>query len=158
MGEAKEGNEVWREYLKHLLRENDKALVKALVIIARNEMTATQAYGKSGWRPGAKGFNRYDRDTLMNTYESFCRCHRLSENQMNVLRAALPKYWKQLKEAAVQKQLLKERLRVPSEDEGSWQYNHKAKELQLCLGSGTGCEYGICDECPALIGKDDADD
>lgn len=151
MGEKKDGNKAWREYLKHLLRNNDKALLKALDIIYKNELEATSCHGQSGWRPGAKGFNLHDRDTLMSIAESYYRCHRISEDRLLILRARLPKYWKQLKVAADEKQKLKERLQEAKHDQGSWTYNHDMKDIQMCMGEGMGCEYGICDECPALI-------
>lgn len=85
----------WKEYLKNLVKTNDKALTKSIMVIYGNQTREEQSAGTS-FEENAIGFSRND-CKLMSRYAEMIKsgCE-LSSGQLSISRIIMPKYWKQL--------------------------------------------------------------
>lgn len=85
----------WKVYLKHLVRTNDKALVRAILLVYANQTWAEQEAGESMEHNGV-GFTQYDATSMSRIAEKLKAQQPLTDRELEHARWTMPKYWKQL--------------------------------------------------------------
>lgn len=146
----------WEKYLRNLVRTNEKALLKSIMIIYNNQTFEEKEAGTSIYE-NKIGFNRFDSKEMMRIARKIKQGTHLTEYEIAHARIVMPKYWKQLMIISKQKQkdkkeqeefeeeLEKERIITQEKKELS----HELEEnMYRCINEGVSCSYYICDECP----------
>lgn len=149
----------WEKYLRNLVRTNEKALLKSIMLIYNNQTFEEKEAGTSIYE-NKIGFNRFDSKEMMRIARKIKQGTRLTEYEIAHARIVMPKYWKQLMIISKQKQkdkkeqeefeeeLEKERLMAQEKKELS----HELEEnVYRCINEGVPCSYYICDECPNTL-------
>lgn len=85
----------WKEYLQNLLRTNDKALYKAIVLIAKYQTPIEVASGAT-LEHNNLGFGTVDAKFLTSMAFKINNGVPLTEKELAISRNKMPKYWKQL--------------------------------------------------------------
>lgn len=98
----------WEIYLKDLLQRNNKALIKALLLIY-DRQTEEEKHISESIQDNSIGFNKYDTYILTYYAKSILEGGLLSPEDVYVIRAKMPKYWKQLMNISKQQQEEKKR-------------------------------------------------
>ena len=150
----------WEAYLKDLLKTNDKALLRAIILIYDNQTSEEKDKGES-IEDNCIGFSKIDAKEMGDIARKIKANKALTKGELAKSRNKMQKYWKQLmiiskkqaeakklqeqKELEAQKEAIKkfERLR---------RFRHDIETLRKCSEEGISCEYGICDECPITTG------
>ena len=85
-------NKVWdKEAINNLLRRNDKAVERAILLIYSFQTYEERIYGHSGIKNG-KGFNRLDSNILSSFAEQLNKGYNLTEKQIAIARPKMLKY------------------------------------------------------------------
>lgn len=87
----------WREYLQHLVKTNDKALIRAIHVIYARQTEEEQYYGTTTDHNG-RGFGKIDAAFFTEIVDRLRHGGKLSPKQMAIARNKMPKYWRQLME------------------------------------------------------------
>lgn len=156
----------WESYLKDLLKSNDKALLRAIVLIHDNQTQEEKSKGKS-IEDNCIGFSKIDAKEMGEIANKIRAGKALTEGELAKSRNKMQKYWKQLmiisKKQAEAKKLqeqkeLEEKLAkeeqeaIEKDAEKLEQFKQVIKTLCKCSEEGIQCGYGICDECPVTVG------
>ena len=147
----------WEAYLKDLLKTNDKALLRAIVLVYDNESIEDNCIG----------FSKIDAKEMGDIARKIKANKALTKGELAKSRNKMQKYWKQLmiiskKQAEAKKlqeqkeleaKLAEEELAAQKEDaEKLERFRQDIETLRKCSEEGISCEYGICDECPITTG------
>lgn len=154
----------WEAYLKDLLRVNDTALLKAIVLIHDKQTVEEKNKGKS-IDDNFAGWSKWDAKEMSEIAIKVKRGEPLTDGELAKSRNKMQKYWKQLMNISKQQQKEKNRVEpraleqkglqiVASEEQQvkEEQFRVSVEVLRRCLEDGVACEYGICDECPIAHG------
>lgn len=156
----------WEAYLKDLLKTNDKALLRAIVLIYDNQTPEEKDKGES-IEDNCVGFSKIDAKEMGDIARKIKANKTLTKGELAKSRNKMQKYWKQLmifsKKRAEAKKLQKQReleakraeeeLTTHKEDiEKLERFRQDMEILRKCSEEGISCEYGICDECPITTG------
>lgn len=156
----------WEKYLKDLLRTNDQALLKAIVLIYNSQTDEEKNKGES-IENNHIGFSKIDAKEMGDIAKKIKADKALTKSELAKSRNKMQKYWKQLmiisKEKAEAKRLQKQKkLKEKLMKEEQEARKEKAKRLEIfrqdiktlrkCSEEGISCEYGICGECPITTG------
>ena len=156
----------WEAYLKDLLKTNDKALLKAIVLIYDSQ-THEEKDKCESIDDNCIGFSKNDTKEMGDIARKIKANKELTEKELAKSRNKMQKYWKQLmiiskKQAEAKKlqeqnklenKLAKEELAVQKEDKEKLErFRQDTEILRKCSEEGIPCEYGICDECPITTG------
>lgn len=156
----------WEAYLKDLLKINDKALLKAIVLIHDLQTEEEKAKGEST-EDNFVGWTKWDAKEMGNIAKKIKRGEPLTIGELAKSRNKMQKYWKQLmyiskhqqEEKAkaealeLENKLAEEaRLAEVQNKEGREQFKQHNEMLRRCAEEGIACDYGICDECPVTQG------
>ena len=142
----------WEEYLKQLVKTNDKALYKAIVIIYNNQ-TEEEKVKQESVEDNNVGFTKWDAKELGNIARKIIGGEQLTSGEIAKSRNKMQKYWKQLmivskrQIATRAQQELVERQKISKQH-----FQDSLETLRRCSEQGTPCEFGICDECPVAQG------
>ena len=93
----------WEKYLRNLVRTNEKALLKSIMIIYNNQTFEEKEAGTSIYE-NKIGFNRFDSKEMMRIARKIKQGTHLTEYEIAHARIVMPKYWKQLMIISKQKQ------------------------------------------------------
>lgn len=150
----------WESYLKDLVRTNDQALLRAIVLIYDNQTDEEKLKGES-IEDNCIGFSKIDAAEMGAIARKIKAKKQLSKGELAKSRNKMQKYWKQLmiiskKQAEAKKQQYDEQ----AEEAAINEYENEKKEqlkdfcevLRRCSEEGISCDYGICDECPVTTG------
>lgn len=150
----------WESYLKDLVRTNDQALLRAIVLIYDNQTDEAKLKGES-IEDNCIGFSKIDAAEMGAIARKIKAKKQLSKGELVKSRNKMQKYWKQLmiiskKQAEAKKQQYDEQ----AEEAAINEYENEKKEqlkdfcevLRRCSEEGISCDYGICDECPVTTG------
>ena len=85
----------WKEYLKNLLKTNDKALYRAIVLISDYQTPEEKAWGVT-IDSNKKGFGTVDARFLTSMALKIKGGVPLTEKEKAICRNKMPKYWHQL--------------------------------------------------------------
>lgn len=149
----------WEKYLRNLIRTNEKALLKSIMIIYNNQTFEEKEAGTSIYE-NKIGFNRFDSKEMMRIARKIKQGTHLTESEIAHARIVMPKYWKQLMIISKQKQKdKKEKEEIEEELEKERILTQEKKELSheleenvyRCINEGVSCSYYICDECPNTL-------
>lgn len=89
-------NKVWdKEAINNLLRRNDKAVERAILLLYSFQTYAEKHYGHTETNNGV-GFNRYDSNILSSFAEQLNKGNSLSPKQLIIARIKLQKYTGQI--------------------------------------------------------------
>lgn len=155
----------WKAYLKDLLKTNDKALLRAIVLIYNNQTDEEKNKGES-IENNRIGFSKIDAKEMGDIARKIKAGKALTKGELAKSRNKMQKYWRQLmiisKEQAEAKKLQKqkeledmlaEELAAIEEDKLKLeQFREHNEILRRCSEEGITCSYGICDECPITTG------
>lgn len=150
--EAFTTNKQWESYLKQLVKTNDVALFRAIVLIYENQ-TEEEKYAGESVEDNKIGFSKYDARELSAIALKIKARKPLSKAEVARSRIKMPKYWRQLmvisKRRMAARKVLEEE--IHQEMQGSIQpCSIQSKALIKCSDEGITCTYGICDECPNI--------
>lgn len=150
----------WEGYLKNLVRTDEKALFKAIILIYANQTNEEQYSGESVEDNGI-GFTKHDAKEMTPIAKKLKRGEVLNQSEIAKSKNKMPKYWKQL--MTISKRQMKEReeqmlnalnampeLELPPEAVAQFAYHNEV--LRKCSEEGVSCDYGICDECILTTG------
>ena len=98
----------WRNYLQTLVRTNDKALVRAIMVVYGRQTEHEKYYGVTVEENGM-GFGKVDAEFFTSLVAQLQAGRRLSEKQLAIARNKMPKYWKQLMIVSKEKMAKEER-------------------------------------------------
>ena len=156
----------WEAYLKDLLKTNDKALLKAIVLIYDNQTPEEKDRGES-IEDNCIGFSKIDAKEMGDIARKIKAGKVLTKGELAKSRNKMQKYWKQLmiiskkraearklqKQRALEIKMAEEELAIQKEDaEKLERFRQDIEILRKCSEEGISCEYGICDECPITTG------
>lgn len=150
----------WESYLKDLVRTNDQALLRAIVLIYDNQTDEEKLKGES-IEDNCIGFSKIDAAEMGAIVRKIKAKKQLSKGELAKSRNKMQKYWKQLmiiskKQAEAKKQQYDEQAEEAAineyENEKKEQFKDFCEVLRRCSEEGISCDYGICDECPVTTG------
>lgn len=137
----------WKEYLQKLVRTNDKALVRSVLVIYDRQTPSERISGQSTEDNGI-GFSKWDAEEMSKIAIKIKNGLRLSSNELLRARIIMPKYWRQLMEISkvtVARRMEEEYNILRSREAEKFRDANNA--MVKCMEEGVQCEYGICDEC-----------
>lgn len=162
----------WGAYLKDLLKTNNKALLRAIVLIYDNQTPEEKDKGES-IENNYIGFNKIDAKEMGDIAKKIKANKALTKVELAKSRNKMQKYWKQLmiisKKQVEAKKLQEQReleakmaeevaaaeevATIEEEDKLKLeQFREHNEILRRCSEEGIACSYGICDECPITTG------
>lgn len=156
----------WESYLKDLVRSDDKALLRAIVCIYDNQTDEEKLKGES-IEDNCIGFSKIDAKEMGDIARKIKAGKPLTKSELAKSRNKMQKYWKQLmiisKKQASERSLRRQEEidRKFDEEASELERENKAKlesfrqhneTLRQCAEEGKSCDYGICDECPIVMG------
>lgn len=156
----------WEAYLKDLIKTNDNALLKAIVLVYDNQTDEEKSKGES-IEDNCIGFSKIDAKEMGDIARKLKAGKTLTKGELAKSRNKMQKYWKQLMIIS-KKQAEAKRLQEQKELEDKFSEEEAAIEeenrlrleqfrehneiLRQCSEEGITCSYGICDECPIVTG------
>ena len=150
--EAFETDKEWKMYLQNLVKTNERALLKAIVLIYDNQTPEEQQSGES-IEDNDIGFTKYDAKELGDIAKKIKVGEQLTAGELAKSKNKMTKYWKQLmvisKRQIVEKAEQERIKRLQCEKQ---YFEHSIEVMRKCSEEGIACEYGICDECPVMQG------
>lgn len=85
----------WKEYLQELVQTNNKALLRAIVVIGElqtpEELDLAETIDHNNW-----GWGAVDAEFFTTCYFKLLRGESLTPKELTVARNKMPKYWRQL--------------------------------------------------------------
>lgn len=142
----------WKEYLQNLVSHNDKALMRAIVLIYEQQTLEEKQLGESKEENDA-GFTKVDAKVLGDIAEKIKQGQQLTAGELAKSRNKMKKYWKQLMLISKKQQQEKQQLQDAQQMlEKKKQFEESVEVLRKCSEEGVACGYGICDECPVTQG------
>lgn len=154
----------WEAYLKDLIRTNDKALLRAIVLIHDMQTEEEKAQNESTIDNNI-GWSKWDAKEMGDIAKKLKRGEPLTNGELAKSRNKMQKYWKQLMHISKQQQATKngqepkaleqKGLQINASEERQLKEEHfrtSLDTLRRCSEDGIACEYGICDECPVTQG------
>lgn len=142
----------WEVYLKRLVKTNDEALYKAIVLIYNNQ-TEEEKQRRESVEDNNIGFTKWDAQE-MSEMALAIKCGKgLTVGQVAKARNKMTKYWRQLMDNSLQRMEREKREREEKiAKERLEQFRIHNETLRCCSDEGKMCEYGICDECVLTCG------
>ena len=150
--EAFKTDKEWKMYLQSLVKTNEKALLKAIVLIYDNQTPEEQQNGES-IEDNDIGFTKYDAKELGDIAKKIKNGKLLTAGELAKSKNKMTKYWKQL--MVISKRQIAERAeqkRIKRAQYEKQYFEHSIEVMRKCSEEGIACEYGICDECPVTQG------
>lgn len=145
----------WEGYIKKLLRTNDKALLRSIVLIYERQ-TDEEKYVNESINENSVGFSKVDAKEMGVIAQKIKRHEKLSEGELAKSRNKMQKYWKQLmvisKEKIEQRNREDQELLFKRKEEEVRIFKENLEVIRRCSEEGISCDYGICDECPLTNG------
>ncbi len=149
----------WEFYIKNLVKTNDRALVKAILLIYDLQTEEEKNTGQSV-EENKIGFNKIDAYELGNIAKKIKRGQSLTKLEVAKSRNKMQKYWKQLmiiskrQMKKVEDAKLNEELAIIQEEQNEKleSFREHNEILRKCSEEGILCSYGICDECLLTTG------
>lgn len=137
----------WESYLKNLIKINDKALLKSIILIYNNQTNEEKNKGES-IEDNKIGFSKIDAYEMGKIALKIKKGKPLTEGELAKSRNKMQKYWKQLMIISKRKMEAKELEDVIEIIEK----NEEVDEiLRQCIEEGKSCSYGICSDCPKCL-------
>lgn len=85
----------WKEYLQNLVQEDEKALLRAIVVIGQyqtpEELALAETVDHNNW-----GWGTIDAKFFTGCYFKLLRGEALTRKELAIARNKMPKYWRQL--------------------------------------------------------------
>ena len=150
----------WEAYLKDLLKTNDKALLRAIILIYDNQTSEEKDKGES-IEDNCIGFSKIDAKEMGDIARKIKANKALTKGELAKSRNKMQKYWKQLmiiSKKRVETKKLQEQKELEAQKEAIEKFERLKRfrqdieTLRKCSEEGISCEYGICDECPIITG------
>ena len=145
----------WEAYLKDLLKTNDKALLRAIVLVYDNQTPEEKDKGES-IEDNCIGFSKIDAKEMGDIARKIKANKALTKGELAKSRNKMQKYWKQLmiiSKKQAEAKIAAEELATQKENaEKLERFRQDIETLRKCSEEGISCEYGICDECPITTG------
>lgn len=152
----------WKEYLKDLIKTNDKALLKSILLIYDNQ-TLEEKSRKESIEENKIGFSKVDVKEMSEIALKIKKGKELTKGEFAKSRNKMQKYWKQLmtisKEKAEAERIEEENRKdleiflqeLESEKLKEEENERMQEEIIHNCTKGIACSYGICSECHYFI-------
>lgn len=142
----------WEAYLKKLIKTNEKALLKSILLIYDNQTNDEKEIGKSV-EDNKVGFSKWDAEEMSDIAKKLKQNKELSLNEIVHARLVMPKYWKQLMIISKRNMELEKELSAIKQvvEENTKTFDETAEKIRQCFEEGKACDYGICNECPYVL-------
>ena len=135
----------WEDYLKNLVKTNDRALFKAIILIYDMQTNEEKSTGSSVEENKA-GFSKVDAYEMGVIAKKIKRDDHLTKGEIAKSRNKMPKYWKQL--MIISKRNMQERKEEEAMQEAAQEEYYEQLRFEDVIEEKTcPCSYGICDEC-----------
>lgn len=85
----------WKDYIQKLLYTNQKALLKALIVLYNYQETDEKILGVA-IHENKVGFSKNDSEVLTKIAEKFVSGKKLTITEFYTVQSRVPKYWKQI--------------------------------------------------------------
>lgn len=156
----------WRLYLQDLVKTNDTALLRAIVLIYNNQ-TYEEKQSHEAKDENNIGFTKHDAKEMSEIAEKIIKGEQLTAGELAKSRNKMTKYWHQLMDISLRQQKEQESASkqpepkkveepeqvAPEPDRDKVeQFKSFTEAMRKCSEDGIACEYGICDECPVVTG------
>lgn len=151
----------WEDYLKNLVKTNDRALFKAIILIYDMQTNEEKSIGSSVEENNV-GFSKVDAYEMGIIAKKIKRGDPLTKGEIAKSRNKMPKYWKQLmiiskrnmQEHKKEDAKLNEELAIAQEEQNEKleRFREHNEILRKCSEEGISCSYGICNECLLTTG------
>lgn len=147
--------EQWKIYLKNLVKTNDKALFRAIILIYNNQ-TEEEKCRRESIEDNKRGFDKIDAFEMAAIANKIKNGQQLTKGELYKSRNKMTKYWKQLMiiskaKMEKEKQELERALNEVAHKAQQELMKTDNNEIIKCLKEGKSCSYGICSECPLSI-------
>lgn len=153
----------WKAYLQNLMKYDDNALLRAIVLIYENQ-TDEEKTANESFEDNHIGFSMFDAKEMGYIARKIKSKKPLTEMELAKSRIKMPKYWRQLmviskrhihkqnlQRQEFEQQCLEELLLEVEEREKERikleNFRQHNETLRRCAEEGKACDYGICDEC-----------
>lgn len=137
----------WEVYIKALLKDNTKALLRAIVLVYDNQTDEEKAMAESVEENNI-GFTKWDAKELSAVARKIKAREPLSDAELARARNKMGKYWRQLMVISKRNIEHAEAEKKAAELAAAHESFRAAQEaIRCCAEEGKPCEYGICDEC-----------
>lgn len=136
----------WESYLKNLVKTNDNALLKSIILIYDGQTQEEKNKGES-IEDNCIGFSKIDAYEMGQIAKKIKSGQPLTKGEIAKSRNKMQKYWKQLMVISKKRAELEELQEIEKNFEERFKEN---ETLQMCE-EGKSCEYGICSECPLSV-------
>ena len=85
----------WKAYIQKLLYTNQKALLKALIVLYDFQEADEKMYG-AAIHENKVGFSKNDSEILSKIAEKFISGQKLTQHEYYIVQTKIPHYWKQI--------------------------------------------------------------
>ena len=135
----------WEDYLKNLVKTNDRALFKAIILIYDMQTNEEKSTGSSVEENNA-GFSKVDAYEMGIVAKKIKRGDPLTKGEIAKSKTKMPKYWKQL--MIISKRNMQEHKEEEAMQEAVQEEYYEQLRFEDVIEEKTcPCSYGICDEC-----------
>lgn len=93
--EGKQTQKWWKDYIQGLIRTDDKALLRSIVVIGDMQEPVEKALAETV-HLNDRGFGKVDAELMTECYFRLKRGENLTPKQLAIARNKMPKYWRQL--------------------------------------------------------------
>ena len=146
--------EQWRTYLRDLVKTNDKALLRAIILIYNNQTFEERVRGMA-IESNKTGFDKIDADEMGIIAKKIKSGQPLTKGELAKSRNKMRKYWRQLMIISKEKMEIKRKELLDEIHAEAYKMQQEAikenKELVKCFEGEKSCRYGICSECPLSV-------
>lgn len=135
----------WEDYLKNLVKTNNRSLFKAIILIYDMQTNEEKSAGSSVEENNV-GFSKVDAYEMGIIAKKIKRGDPLTKGEIAKSRNKMPKYWKQL--MIISKRNMQERKEEEAVKEVVQEECYEQLRFDDVIEEKTcPCSYGICDEC-----------
>lgn len=142
----------WEDYLKTLVKTNDRALFKAIILIYDMQTNEEKSTGLSVEENNV-GFSKVDAYEMGVIAKKIKRGDTLTKSEIAKSRNKMPKYWKQLmiiSKRNMQEHKEEEAMQEAVQEEYYEQLRFEDVFEDVIEEKTCPCSYGICDECSCI--------
>lgn len=137
----------WESYLKNLIKINDRALLRSIILIYNNQTNEEKEKGES-IEENKVGFSNIDAYEMGRIAFKIKSGQPLSKGELAKSRNKMQKYWKQLmiiSKRKIERKEFEEVIQTPGQNK------EVGEILRQCLEEGKSCSFGVCSECPECL-------
>lgn len=142
----------WKSYLQDLVKKNDQACLRAIVLID-GWQTEVEKQQQESTEENGVGWTKYDAKEMGAIADKIRKGEQLTDGELAKSKNKMQKYWKQLMYISQKQQEQREKEHAEQlRQQKLKQFKQALETIRKCAEDKVMCEYGICDECPLTRG------